>query len=207
MHFLRYRVRFPDGYEEPADIKTVDGVIFPDNRTADVVQVQGTHDVQTGTTACGFHHVGLLPGRHPAVSQFCSLCRMNTIDEQERFIITSFLFQLFVSFHERLLCFGTAFMWNANGFSVAEAIAVQPFCHARNGVTDTPPFISQHNNSVCGGQKVIRQIFSEFRRLSLTEMAVGTAIFGLQFFIIKPVIQMATNCCFVNSLRLRNHCR
>lgn len=40
MHFLRYRVRFPDGYEEPADIKTVDGVIFPDNRT-DVVELTG----------------------------------------------------------------------------------------------------------------------------------------------------------------------
>lgn len=61
MHFLLYRVRFPDGNEEPADIKTVDGVIFPDNRTADVVQVQGTHDVQTGTTAGGFHHVGFFP--------------------------------------------------------------------------------------------------------------------------------------------------
>lgn len=126
MHFLLYRVRFPDGDEEPADIKTVDGVIFPDNRTADVVQVQGSHSVQTGTTARGL-----------ATRQFCSLCRMNTIDEQDRFIIIGFLFQLFVSFHERLLRFGTAFMWNANGFSVAEAIAVQPFSHARNGVTDS----------------------------------------------------------------------
>lgn len=78
MHFLRYRVRFPDGYEEPADIKTVDGVIFPDNRTADVIQVQGPHDVQTGTTTCGFHYMGFLPGRHPAISQFCSLFRVKT---------------------------------------------------------------------------------------------------------------------------------
>ncbi|EDQ1113033.1 hypothetical protein CSO98_004998, partial [Salmonella enterica subsp. diarizonae] len=54
MHFLLYQVRFPDGDEEPADIQTVD-----------VVQVQGSHDVQTGTTARGFHSMGFLSGGHP----------------------------------------------------------------------------------------------------------------------------------------------
>lgn len=70
-------------------------------------------------------------GIHPAIRQLCSLRRVDAIYEQDRFIITGFLLQLFVSFHERLLCLCTAFMWNANWFSVAEAIAVKPFCHTR----------------------------------------------------------------------------
>lgn len=148
MHFLRYRVRFPDGYEEPADVKTVDGVIFPDNRTADVVQVQGSHEVQTGTTAGGFHHVHFLPGRHPAVSQFCSLCRVNAINKQDGLIVTGFLFQLFVGFQERSLSLSTVFMLDTRWFSVTESVTVQPFGYARNGVTNTPPFINQRNNSV-----------------------------------------------------------
>lgn len=161
MYFLRYPVRFPDGDEEPADIQTVDGIIFPENRIADVVQVQGSHDVQAGSTARGSHYVGFLPGGHPAIRQFCSLRRVDTINEQERFIITSFLFQLFVSFHERLLRLYTAFMWNANGFSVAEAIAFQPSGHPRNGIADAPPLIDSFNDGQRGWQKVIRQIFSK----------------------------------------------
>ena len=51
MYFLRYRVRFPDGDKELTDTQAVDGVIPPDHRTADVVQVQGSHDIQAGTTA------------------------------------------------------------------------------------------------------------------------------------------------------------
>ena len=150
MHFLLYQVRFPDGDEEPADIQTVD-----------VVQVQGSHDVLAGTTARGFHSMGFLSGGHPAIRQLCSLCWMNSIDEQDRFIITGFLFQLFVSFHKRLLRLCTAFMWNANGFSVAEAIAFQPSGHPRNGIADAPPLIDYFNDGQRGWQKVIRQIFSK----------------------------------------------
>ena len=35
-----------DGDEELADIQAVDGVILPDHCTADIIQIQGTHDVQ-----------------------------------------------------------------------------------------------------------------------------------------------------------------
>lgn len=61
MHFLRYWIRFPDGDKELTDTQAVDGVILPDHRTADVVQVQGSHDVQAGTTARGFHYLAFFP--------------------------------------------------------------------------------------------------------------------------------------------------
>lgn len=90
MHFLRYRVSLPDSDKELTDTQAVDGVILPDHRTADVVQVQGSHDVQAGTTARGFHNMGFLSGGHPAIRQLCSLRRVNTINEQDGFIIPGF---------------------------------------------------------------------------------------------------------------------
>lgn len=61
MNLLFYRVRFADSNKEPGDIMAVDFVIFPDDRTTDIFQVQGSHDVQPGATAGGFYHMGFFP--------------------------------------------------------------------------------------------------------------------------------------------------
>lgn len=61
INLLFYRLRFTDSNKEPGDIMAVDFVIFPDDRPADIVQVQRTHDIQAGTTAGRFCHMGFFP--------------------------------------------------------------------------------------------------------------------------------------------------
>ncbi len=62
IHILRYWIHFPDGDKKLTDTQAVDCVILSNHRTAEVVQVQGSHDVQAGTTARGFHYVSFLSG-------------------------------------------------------------------------------------------------------------------------------------------------
>lgn len=85
---------------------------------------------------------------------------------------------------------------------VAEVIAMQPFVHAKNGVTDPPPLISQCNNSVRGRENVIRQMSDKFCYFRFTEMTGKDATFGFEFFIIEPIMQMTANHSFINKLRL-----
>jgi hypothetical protein len=80
---------------------------------------------------------------------------------------------------------------------VAEVVTVQPLVHA-----GAPPFINQLNDSVHGRKKVICQMADKFSCLRFAEMTVRAAIFGLEFFVIEPVMQMTANRCFINKLRL-----
>lgn len=192
---------------QPVDIMADEFVIFPDDRPTDIVQVQGSHDVQAGATAGGFHHMGFFPSRHPAISQFRSLRRMHAINEQDGFIVSGFVFQFFVNFHEHLLCFRAVFMRYASRFSLTEAVAVQPVIHARNGIADAPPFINQLNDALCGWKKVTGKMNPYFLGLFFAEMALRTAIFRHQFVLIQPVIEMTTHRCFMDTLRLRDHNR
>lgn len=48
IHILRYWIHFPDGDKKLTDTQAVDCVILSNHRTAEVVQVQGSHDVHGG---------------------------------------------------------------------------------------------------------------------------------------------------------------
>lgn len=205
VNLLSDGIGLSDGDEELDDIQAVDGVILPDHCTADIIQIQGTHDVQASPATRCFHE-GFPTFGHPAISQLRALRRVDAINEQDGFI-TDFTFQLVVGFYERLLRFGTVFMWHPSRFFVAEVITVQPLVQARDGIADTPPFINQLNDSVRGSEKVIGQMADKFSRLRFAEMTVRTAIFGLEFFVIEPVMQMTTNRCFMDALRLRDRRR
>jgi hypothetical protein len=190
VHLLSDSVGFADRDKELTDIQAVDTVVFADHCATDIIQIQCSHNVQSGAATRCFYD-GFPTFRHPSVSQLRALRRVHAINEQDGFI-TDITFQLVIGFHERLLCFGTELMWHTGWFFVTEVIAVQPLVQARNGVADTPPFIDQLNDSLRSGEKVIRQIGDKFGCLLLVEMAIRTAIFGLKFFVIKPVVEMAT---------------
>lgn len=94
MHLLTHRISLTDGDEEPADIQAVNTVVFTDHRTANVVQIQRTHDVQSGSATRCFY--GSFPTfGHPSISQLSSLRWVDTINKQD-WLIASFTFQLVV---------------------------------------------------------------------------------------------------------------
>ena len=81
MYFLTHRIRFTHSDEEPRDVFRIDGVIFPDDRVADIVQIQRAHQVQTCTTTAGFHpvfstfHIFIQPGKKNIIISFHKIDR------------------------------------------------------------------------------------------------------------------------------------
>lgn len=124
---------------------------------------------------------------YPSVSQLRPLCGVNTINKQNRFIISGFLFHFFVSFGENPLPFFAVFMRYTRGFLIAEVMAVQPFVHAGNGITNAPAQLNLRDNRLRGRLQVDCQVCDKFSSLRFVEMALRTAIFRLKFFIMKPV--------------------
>ncbi len=157
MNLLTDRIGFTQGNEELGDVITVDTVILAYPCFTDIGQIQGAHQVQTGTTSRGFHR-RFLAFTHPAISQFRSLRGMDAINEQDGLMVSGFLLQFPVGFHKGPLLFRVELVWHAGRFFITEAIVVQPFIHAGNGVTDIPLFFDKADSSLCGGQKIRGQI-------------------------------------------------
>ncbi|CAQ82359.1 Hypothetical protein PAU_00266 [Photorhabdus asymbiotica] len=185
---------------------TVDTIIFVYDCFADIGQIQGSHQVQTGTASRGFHY-GFLAFTHPAISQFRPLSGMDAINEQDGLIVSGFLLEFPVGFYKGPLLFRVELVWHAGRFFITKSIVVQPFIHAGNGVTDIPRFFDKVDNRLCGGQKIRGQISDKFLRLCFAEVALRAAIVGLEFAVIKVIADMTINGHFMQAQGLSDHDR
>ncbi len=120
-------------------------------------------------------------------------------------MVSGFLLQFPVGFHKGPLLFRIEFVWYAGRFFIAEAIVVQPFIHAGNGVTDIPPLFDKTDNRLCGGQKIGGQISDKFLSLCFAEIALRAAIFRLDFAVIKVIADMTINGRFMKTQGLSDH--
>ncbi len=120
-------------------------------------------------------------------------------------MVSGFLLQFPVGFHKGPLLFRIELVWHAGRFFIAEAIVVQPFVHAGNGVTDIPPFFDKTDNRLCSGQKIGGQISDKFLGLCFAEMALRAAILGFQFAVIKVIADMMVNGRFMKTQGLSDH--
>ncbi|SFN75242.1 hypothetical protein SAMN05421579_1202 [Xenorhabdus japonica] len=82
MGFLRKRIRFPDCPEKIRDVFSIDARIFTDHRVFNALSIEGTQNIETGTTAGGFDHFYLIFSCfHPAIAELCVLGRMHRINK------------------------------------------------------------------------------------------------------------------------------